>query len=232
MRMKSKARGLSVAGVVCTALAVQGCTTTGPNGERVRSTAIDKAIAECIGGMVVSTAAGALIGAAFGGNAGAERGAIIGAAAGAGRCVVLIELAAQEDKRQVYEAQLNALKVDRTTTSSITTQKGKKATVRTKVTEAPLPPPKKVTVAAAPAPQAPSVPQTSTETAAASAPAAPQATNTGTGPLLASSYVEERQDYTACRFTELLVDIDGQSADGGKQKWCKGGDGSWEPVAS
>ncbi|MGB7433494.1 MAG: hypothetical protein WA921_13600 [Ahrensia sp.] len=233
--------------VVClSSFLLQACSTTSQGGATLsRSTAMDRAIGGCIGSVAIGAVGGALVGAAIGGSRAAERGAIIGAAAGIGRCAVLIELAAAEDKQKLREAELAALELDRETTQTIKTQTGKSAKVRTKVKEAPLPPPRRVkvdapkvvdrpdpapsaTVAVEPSPVSPeadvasSTPTVSQDDIVAIEPAAP---------VVQASYFEEKQDYTACRFTELIIDMDGQSADSGQQKWCKGQDGAWQPVA-
>lgn len=155
-----------------------------------------------------------MIGGVLGGSRGMGQGAAIGAFAGVGRCAILMEIAAAEDRAKVREAELAALQSNRSETRNITTKNGKNATVRTKVTPAPLPAAKAKTLAEV------KVADTNT------APTAPETPATAV-----ASYAEElNSDYTACRFTELLIDMDGGTAETGKQKWCKGSQGDWEPV--
>lgn len=196
-------------------VAVQGCTTTTADGRKVSSTAMDRAVSECVASVAIGAISGAVIGGALGGSRGMGQGAAIGAVAGVGRCAILMEIAAAEDRAKVREAELAALQSDKPQTRSITTKSGKSATVRTRVSPAPLPVAKE---AEKPAPTV--VAQSNT------VPAATQASATAV-----ASYAEElNSDYTACRFTELLIDMDGGTADTGKQKWCKSNQGDWEPV--
>ncbi|WP_417435887.1 hypothetical protein [Hoeflea sp.] len=205
---------VSIAAVMMCGIAVQGCTTTSADGRKVRSTAMDRAVSECVASVAIGAISGAVIGGVIGGSRGMGRGAAIGAVAGVGRCAILMEIAAAEDRAKVREAELAALQSNRAQTRSITTKNGKSATVRTKVTPAPLP----VAKAEKPAPVEVVQP--------AATPAAPQTSATAV-----ASYAEElNSDYTACRFTELLIDMDGGTADAGKQKWCKSSQGDWEPV--
>ena len=125
-------------------------------------------------------------------------------------------MAAAEDRAKVREAELAALQTNTAQTRSITTKSGKSAIVRTKVSPAPLPQVK------AEKPEQPTAVESDTT------PATPQSQSSATA---VASYAEElNSDYTACRFTELLIDMDGGTADAGKQKWCKSNQGDWEPV--
>ncbi len=236
-------------------LGIQACTTTGPDGQKRTSTAMDKAIAGCVGSVAIGAIGGAIVGAALGGNRGLGQGAVVGAAIGAGRCAILVEMAAAEDRAQLREAELAAISAGQTSTRSITTTKGRTATVLTRVSKAPLPPPVKVKVdrpvAAATSPAAPA--QQASPAAGVSAQPPNERTEIASDPdgtirvddnvavaepaterpqVKTMSFVEERQNFTECRFSEIIIDIDGQSADGGKQKWCKEVDGAWEPVSS
>jgi len=217
---------------------------------------MDRAIAGCIGSVAIGAIGGAIIGAALGGNRGLGQGAVVGAAVGVGRCAILVEMAAAEDRAQLREAELAAISAGQTSTRSITTTKGRTATVLTRVSKAPLPAPQKVKVerpvAAATSPVAPT-PQTAPAAGGVSAPSSNERTEiasdadgtirvdenvavaepaTERPQVKTMSFVEERQNFTECRFSEMIIDIDGQSADGGKQKWCKAVDGAWEPVSS
>jgi hypothetical protein len=237
------------------ALSMQACTTTGADGQKRTSTAMDRAIAGCVGSVAIGAIGGAILGAALGGNRGLGQGAVVGAAIGAGRCAILVEMAAAEDRAQLREAELAAISAGQTSTRSITTTKGRTATVLTRVSKAPLPAPLKVKVdrpvAAATSPGAPaqqtapaagvSVQPPNERTEIASDPdgtirvdenvaAAQPATERPQ--VQTMSFVEERQNFTECRFSEMIIDIEGQSADGGKQKWCKAVDGAWQPVSS
>lgn len=204
----------SIAAVVMCCIAVQGCTTTSADGTKVSSTAMDKAVSDCVASVAIGAISGAVIGGVLGGNRGMGQGAAIGAVAGVGRCAILIEIAAAEDRAKVREAELAALQTDKSQTRSIRTRNGKSATVRTRVTPAPLPATKAENPVQAPVAQSNITP------------AAPQTSATAV-----ASYAEElNSNYTACRFTELLIDMDGGTADAGKQKWCKGSQGDWEPV--
>lgn len=175
---------------------------------------MDKAVSDCVASVAIGAISGAVIGGVLGGSRGLGHGAAIGAVAGVGRCAILIEIAAAEDRAKVREAELAALQTNKPQTRSITTKNGKSATVRTKVSPAPLP------AAKAEKPARPAVAQSTTT------PAAPQTSATAV-----ASFAEElNSDYTACRFTELLIDMDGGTADAGKQKWCKSSQGDWEPV--
>lgn len=199
---------------------LQGCATTSSSGKAVRTTAMDKAISGCIASVAIGAISGAIIGGAFGGNRSVGSGAAIGAVVGIGRCAILVELAAAEDREQVRQAELAALQSDRSQTRSFTTKKGRTATVRTAVTAAPLPAAKIVEPASAPS---------SNQTAIADSDGTPNVTE---APAVAAFAEDMNTNYSACRFTELLIDMDGETANAGKQKWCKGSQGDWEPVAS
>lgn len=214
---QSLVRRGAVAAILVCGLGVQGCSTTSGNGGKVRSTAMDNAISGCVASVAIGAIGGALIGGAIGGSRGAGQGAAIGAVAGVGRCAILIEIAAAEDRQKVREAELAALRSNSSQTRQITTKSGRSATVRTKITQAPLPPSQ--ATASAKTEIASSEPDTDTVSTEAPATAV-------------ASYAEDlNSDYTACRFTELLIDMDGGTADAGKQKWCKSNQGDWEPVA-
>ena len=175
---------------------------------------MDKAVSDCVASVAIGAISGAVIGGVLGGNRGMGQGAAIGAVAGVGRCAILIEIAAAEDRAKVREAELAALQTNTPQTRSITTRNGKSATVRTKVASAPLPTAKA------------DKPVQTAEMQPTTTPAAPQTSATAV-----ASYAEElNSDYTACRFTELLIDMDGGTADAGKQRWCKSSQGDWEPV--
>lgn len=209
---------------------------------------MERAIANCLGGVVVGAIGGAILGEVFGGNPGS--GAAIGAAVGVGRCAILVQLAAEEDKQKLREAELAALEANTTTTRSIVTQSGKTATVTTRVSNAPIPQPKKLrdkpsapgqTTAqdgepprqsAASSQQAEAPPATSQGPSEqlASAPDATPTTAEPPSPIQMASFAEERQSYSECRYTEMLIAMEGGEADGGKQKWCKSVTGSWEPI--
>ncbi|MGB7334693.1 MAG: hypothetical protein WBD01_02780 [Salaquimonas sp.] len=254
MKLNIKNSGLSI--LLGSSMLIQGCSTTSESSKPVKQTAVDRAIGKCVGSVAISTIGGALIGAAFGGQSGARQGAVVGAVVGVGRCVVLLDLAADEDKRQLQAAELAALELDQTRTSSIITKSGKSAQLTTKVTPAPppakaKPKPKKVAKKAEPevkkpAPDVSENAEDTTEEAvltaesqsdqqqganlveAKSAGASEQVDEASTISELA--YFEEKPDTTVCRFTELFISIDGKTADTDKQKWCRGGDGSWQPV--
>lgn len=38
--------------------------------------------------------------------------------------------------------------------------------------------------------------------------------------------------FTACRYSETTADVNGQSAQGGRQLWCRTNVGDWQPVAA
>ncbi|MEM1364322.1 MAG: glycine zipper family protein [Pseudomonadota bacterium] len=239
-----------LAACLISAISLQGCTTSSTGARIATTTAMDRAVANCVAGVAVGAIGGALISGALGGAP--ERGAIIGAAAGLGRCAILIELAAAEDKQQVRDAQLAALNSNKVTTSTIVTKSGRRATVRTKVQDAPLPPPRKVKIKSAKktTSQRTSTPPSQdersvTQIASTDAPSlnreqetAPASIQTADArpvtpsSVQATAFAAEEQDYTLCRFTELIVDMDGGSADVGRQKWCKDRAGSWQPIAS
>ena len=115
-----------VAGV-CIAAMLAGCATTDAGGAP-RSN-MDKAIASCMGTVLV----GALLGAAIGNNSGrgnAGRGAVMGAAAGGAVCAVLLAMASQKDKEQLAQAQRAALASNQAQQVSYTGDDGKARLIR------------------------------------------------------------------------------------------------------
>lgn len=236
---------------------LQACTTTS-SGNSVSSTAVDKAIGKCVGSVALSTIGGALIGSAINGSSGAQRGAVAGAVAGLGACVVLIELAKEEDKIQLRKAQLAALEVDQTTTSSFVTQSGKTAKVTTKITPAPPLVKKKAAAkkvqkkepvkqaevikvepdALSPASEASTInvqsaiPQNQTQPELAEVQPVISETTQKPEEVAELAFVEEKPTTVECRFASLKIDMDGGLAETENQKWCKSNDGSWEPVSS
>ena len=46
------------------------------------------------------------------------------------------------------------------------------------------------------------------------------------------AFAETQNSYTECKFTELLIDVEGSQTNTDKQKWCKGTDGSWQPIVT
>lgn len=149
------------------AIVVQGCATTSTDGTKVQSTAMDKAVSECVASVAIGAIGGAVIGGMLGGSRGVGQGAAIGAVAGVGRCAILMEIAASEDRAKVREAELAALQSNQSQTRNITTKNGKSATLRTKVTQAPLPQAKADTSAMV------AVAETNTEPAASETPQQP-----------------------------------------------------------
>ena len=201
-----------MAGALSMSFVLQGCSTTSGSGG-TRSTAMDRAISECVASVAVGAIGGALLGAAIGGTRGAGTGALIGVGAGATRCAILVELAAAEDRQRLREAEMAALRARSTQTRSITTKSGKNATVTTRVSSAPIP------EASRPAEKE----TTMTADAASSAPQQPAD----------STFSETRVSaYQSCQYTETLISMDGGSANGGKQRWCKTASGDWQAVES
>lgn len=121
--------------------AVAGCTTAGGGMSPARSTAMDRAIGECVASVAVGAAMGAIIGGVAGGRNAAGRGALIGGAVGVGRCAILVQVAAAEDRARIRQAELAAVQTNASQTRTITTKSGKKASVRTQVVPAPVPRP-------------------------------------------------------------------------------------------
>lgn len=225
-------RGGAVAITVFASLFVQACSTVSGGSGVVRSTAMDRAIGGCIGSVAVGAVSGAIIGAAIGGRSGLERGALVGAAAGVGRCAVLVQLAAAEDKAKLREAELAAISSNRSGTRTITTKSGKSAKVRTTVTAAPLPEAPKKRVAAKPAAPANTAPNTDSGSNVVVAGDQVEVADAQLASPAESAFVANASDFTECRFSQLFVEMEGQSAEADKQKWCKSGDGTWEPVAA
>ncbi len=44
--------------------------------------------------------------------------------------------------------------------------------------------------------------------------------------------VETKPQFTACRYAQQTVSVEGQSAGGGRQLWCRLDTGDWKPIAS
>jgi hypothetical protein len=147
---------------------------------------MDRAIGECAASVAAGAVLGAVIGGIAGGNRGAGRGALIGGAVGVGRCAVLMQMAAAEDRQRLRAAERAAIAANASQTTSIRTKSGKSASIRTQVTPASAPVP-------------------------ASASKAPA--------------------YTTCRYAEQSVTVDGQTASGGRQLWCRADTGDWTAVA-
>lgn len=235
---------------------LQACSTTsGGAGGVGKNTAVNKAIGNCVAGIAVSAVSGAVIGAVLGGGSrSVQQGAITGAAIGVGRCAILLELAAAEDKQKLQQAQLAALQTNETTTQSFQTQSGRVAKVTTKVTPAPPPKPKSK-------PKPKQIASTSTPVETISNPASTTNTTeiaesvtplpveskpvivngqaqtetkqqTSDTAVSETAFFDEQPSTVECKFTELLIDMDGSSTDTGKQKWCRENGGGWEPVIS
>lgn len=132
-------RGLAALAAI---LALSGCATGSGGGQVARSTAMDRAIGECFAGIAVGTALGAIVGGIAGGRNAAGRGALIGGAVGVGRCAILMEVAAAEDRARIRQAELAAIRANASQTRVMTTRSGKRAAVRTEIGPAPVPPPR------------------------------------------------------------------------------------------
>jgi hypothetical protein len=52
------------------------------------------------------------------------------------------------------------------------------------------------------------------------------------GATPAKAAADEKPQFTACRYSQQTVSVDGQSANGGKQLWCRLDTGDWKPIAS
>lgn len=48
----------------------------------------------------------------------------------------------------------------------------------------------------------------------------------------AKAEAEAKPQFTACRYSQQTVSVDGQSANGGKQLWCRLDTGDWKPIAN
>lgn len=103
---------------------------------------MDRAISQCAAGVVVGVALGALIGGAAGGKNAAARGALVGGAVGVGRCAILVQVAAAEDRARIRQAELAAVQSNASQTRTIKTKAGKTASVRTQIAQAPIPAPR------------------------------------------------------------------------------------------
>lgn len=121
---------------------LSGCATSGGGSQVARSTAMDRAIGGCVASVAVGVTLGALVGGVAGGRNAAGRGALIGGAIGVGRCAILMEVAAAEDRARIREAELAAIRSNASQTRAITTRSGKRATVRTQVAPASVPTPR------------------------------------------------------------------------------------------
>lgn len=163
-------------------LALQGCTTASGSSGGMQRTAMDRAIGECAASVAAGAVLGAVIGGITGGNRGAGRGALIGGAVGVGRCAVLMQMAAAEDRQRLRAAERAAIAANASQTTSIRTKSGKNASIRTQVTPASAPASKALT-------------------------------------------------YTTCRYAEQSVTLDGQTASGGRQLWCRADTGDWTAIA-
>jgi hypothetical protein len=100
---------------------------------------MDRAIGECVARVAVGAAVGALIGGVAGGKNSAGRGALVGGAVGVGRCAILMQVAAAEDRARIREAELAAVQSNASQTRTIKTKAGKTASVRTQIAQAPIP---------------------------------------------------------------------------------------------
>jgi hypothetical protein len=166
-------------------------------------TAMDRAIGQCVASVVISAGIGALAGAAIDGSSGAGRGALIGGAAGIGACAVLMQVAAAEDRARVRDAERAAVAANASQTTRFSNDSGRNVAVTTNISNAPIPTPRKAA---------------SSSTAAKAAPA--------------KAAADAKPQFTACRYSQQTVSVDGQSASGGRQLWCRLDTGDWKPIAS
>ncbi|ARQ13511.1 hypothetical protein NXC12_PD00422 (plasmid) [Rhizobium etli] len=192
----SKTRATLVVPLVVS-IGLQGCTTVG-GASYASTTAMDRAIGKCLASTVISAGLGALAGAAIDGGRGAGRGALIGTAVGVGACAVLLQIAAEEDRTRVREAELAAIESNTSSTRAFVSRSGKSIAVSTRVASAPVP------------------------TVKPDATAKPSKGASG----------ETKPQFTACRYSEQTVSVDGQSAGSGKQLWCRLDTGDWKPIKS
>ncbi|WHA43994.1 hypothetical protein [Agrobacterium larrymoorei] len=55
---------------------------------------------------------------------------------------------------------------------------------------------------------------------------------TGTTSSTEKKEAAAKPQFTACRYAEQTVNVEGQAADGGRQLWCRLDTGDWKPIAS
>lgn len=214
---------------------LHGCVTTSntasTGSEPPVRTAFDRAIGKCAAAFLIGSLGGAALGGLFGGRKAIATGAIAGTALAAGQCAILVNLAAKEDKKKIRDAELAALQANSNNSRKFTTKSGKTATVNTTVSAAPLPAtktqPKKQEIAK----QVPaSTPPSNTADNQSGAGEAKKTQNVQDISQLA--FAEAQNSYTECKFTELLIDVDGSKTNTEKQKWCKIQDGTWQPIVT
>lgn len=212
---------------------LHGCVTTSNTGSEASTrTAFDRAIGKCAAAFLVGSLGGAALGALIGGGRkGIATGAIAGTAVAAGQCAILISVAAEEDKKKIRDAELAALQANSNNSRKFETKSGKTATVKTTVSAAPLPtaktqPKKQAIVKQEPA----SAPSNNTADEQSGAGETEETPNVQEISQLA--FAETQSSFTECKFTELLIEVEGAQTNTDKQKWCKGADGSWQPVVT
>ena len=128
----------AVAVLVVVAITISGCVTSNGNMGATSQTAIDRAIGQCIGSALISTTVGALVGNQAFGKDGAWKGAAAGAAVGVGICAILMQVAADEDRAKLREAELAAIQANASRTTSFYNKNRKQVSVTTIVTDAPV----------------------------------------------------------------------------------------------
>ncbi len=164
-------------------------------------TAMDRAIGQCVASVVISAGIGALAGAAIDGSSGAGRGALIGGAAGIGACAVLMQVAAAEDRARVRDAERAAVAANSSQTTRFSNDSGRNVAVTTNISNAPIPTPRKA------------------------------ASSSTTAKVVPAKAADAKPQFTACRYSQQTVSVDGQSASGGRQLWCRLDTGDWKPIA-
>ena len=195
-------------------LALSGCAGAGMmSGGGAPRTAVERAMQECVGTVVVGAVGGAILGTALGGSRNTAAGAIIGGEAGTVACAALIAMANEEDKARIAQLEKASVAEGRGRVDTYS-KNGVERRVETRVYEwrANGPGP----VAAASPPKAPAAPKSKASKSSTSAPAE----TASTGEKL-------------CRYVETKVEVSGQgSATADKQLYCRTAQGDWEPAVA
>ena len=203
---------------LATAIMLQGCATAPETGQPIRTTATEKAIGKCVASVAVGAIGGALIGAALETD-GMTTQSIVTRSGRAATVRTRVTPApapkpkqAARPKKKQMEAPVSPQPEQTTEARDVTGENEATGNADDVILAENGADTGDVPVLPAAYQTPDTQPETSTK-------------------ISEVAYFEEKPDATVCRFTELFVDMEGQTADAGKQKWCRSGDGAWQPVA-
>jgi len=180
-------------------------------------TAVERAMTNCVGSVVIGAIAGGVIGGIANGGRGAATGALVGGGAGSALCLVMVAVANEEDKQRILALERTAVAdgVDKVDTYE---REGVRRNVHTRVYgyNESLP--------------ATAVATKNTDPAKPKQQAPMQQAPITTGSAnVASSTPGPR----VCRYAETTIEVSGKgTATTDKQLYCRSASGDWEPVAA